>query len=303
MDHTTDGLVYRPHLLASGITDDELRRMRAADRLTAVRPGAYVESVDTRLIRPNVRHSMLVRATMRKVAPDAVVSHCSAAALHGLPLWRTPLDRVHVTKDRRSGGRRTTLLHVHTAALAEDDVVEIDGLFVTSVERTVADVARFEAFEPALIVADAALHRKLTTSDRLASAVGRGEHRAGNPRARRVVGFASGGAMSPGETRSRLAIHRAGLPPPQVQYRIPGTTFDVDFWWSAFRTAGEFDGLVKYGRLLKPGQSAGDAIVAEKRREDEIRSHGVKVGRWVWAELPPEFAPVVVRLRRVFEQR
>jgi hypothetical protein len=49
------------------------------------------------------------------MSADAVVSHVSAAALHGLVLWNVDLDRVHVTRDRRSCGRRTKVLHVHDA--------------------------------------------------------------------------------------------------------------------------------------------------------------------------------------------
>ena len=48
---------------------------------------------------------------------------------------------------------------------------------------------------------------------------------------------------------------------------------------------GEFDGRVKYGRLLRPGQEPGDAVFEEKRREDAIRDEGWGVVRWVWSDL------------------
>jgi hypothetical protein len=55
---------------------------------------------------------------------------------------------------------------------------------------------------------------------------------------------------------------------------------------------GEFDGRIKYGRLLRPGQDAGDAVFAEKRREDAIRDEDWGVVRWVWSDLerPDRFA-------------
>ena len=63
----------------------------------------------------------------------------------------------------------------------------------------------------------------------------------------------------------------------------------ADFGWEAQRTLGEFDGKVKYGRLLlKPGQSPENALFEEKRREDRLRDLGWQVVRWVWADL---FAP------------
>jgi hypothetical protein len=51
------------------------------------------------------------------------------------------------------------------------------------------------------------------------------------------------------------------------------------------RTVGEFDGKVKYGRLLRPGQELGDAVYAEKLREDAIRAEGCEVVRRTWRDL------------------
>jgi hypothetical protein len=44
----------------------------------------------------------------------------------------------------------------------------------------------------------------------------------------------------------------------------------------------EFDGRMKYGRLLRPGQEAGDAVFDEKRREDAIPDESWGVVRWTW---------------------
>jgi hypothetical protein len=62
-----------------------------------------------------------------------------------------------------------------------------------------------------------------------------------------------------------------------------GTT---DMAWPERRLLGEFDGRAKYGRLLRPGESPGDAVFREKKREDRIR----EVTGWlfvhlVWADL------------------
>ena len=51
------------------------------------------------------------------------------------------------------------------------------------------------------------------------------------------------------------------------------------------RLLGEFDGAVKYGRLLRPGESPGDAVVREKRREDGLRELGFDMIRWGWSDL------------------
>ena len=59
---------------------------------------------------------------------------------------------------------------------------------------------------------------------------------------------------------------------------------------------GEFDGLVKYGRLLQPGQAPAEAVVAEKLREDALRDQDLRVVRWTWTDLSP-FTPTATRLR------
>jgi hypothetical protein len=53
---------------------------------------------------------------------------------------------------------------------------------------------------------------------------------------------------------------------------------------------------VKYGKFLKPGEEPGDAVIAEKRREDALRAEGLRVVRWTWTDLSA-FAPVAARLR------
>jgi hypothetical protein len=58
-----------------------------------------------------------------------------------------------------------------------------------------------------------------------------------------------------------------------------------DFGWRSDRLLGEFDGRVKYGRLLRPGQNAGDVLFEEKRREDALRDEGWGMVRWVWGDL------------------
>ena len=49
--------------------------------------------------------------------------------------------------------------------------------------------------------------------------------------------------------------------------------------------AGEFDGKVKYGRLLKVGETAGDVVYREKLREDALRDLGWQMVRWTWSDL------------------
>jgi len=294
-------LVPRRALLAAGVTDDEMRRMRRRGELAAIRPGVYLDPADPRLGRPEHRHLLQIAATVPRVASDAVVSYQSAAVLYGLPVWHLELTRVHVTRAGRSGALRSTWLEVHAAPLEDDEIGEVDGLAVTSIARTLIDVARAVAFEEAVAVLDAALHRHLVDRAALEVALDRARRWPGAPRARRAVAFGDPGAMSVGESRSRVAMARHGVCPPVLQWAVVGPGGQVlgtaDFGWPERGIAGEFDGFAKYGRLLRPGQVPADAAFAEKRREDAMRTVLRGFVRWTWADLN-DFADVAKRLPR-----
>ncbi|MGD9988469.1 hypothetical protein [Pseudonocardia sp.] len=301
------GLATRAELVGAGFTDGELRRRRRDGRLHRVARGSYAAGDDPRVVDAAARHRLRVRAALRRAAPGAVASHASAALLHGLPTWGLPTSLVHLTRDRPGGGRRERLRHVHAAPLRPDEVTEVDGVAVTTVARTVVDLARTLAFEAAVVAADAALGAGLVSTASLAVAVGRAGGRRGGPAASRVVAFADGRSASVGESRSRVALHEAGLPAPRLQWevrdsgRLLGRT---DFGWPGQRVVGEFDGRVKYGRRGVPaisGEAPADVVWAEKRREDALRAAGLHVVRWTWADLT-DFGPTAQRLRAVLRR-
>ena len=294
-------LLLRRGLLAAGVTDDEMRRMRRRGELATVGPGAYIDTADPRLRRPEDRHVLQVAAAVPRIAPDAVVSHQSAAVLHGLPVWNLVLTRVHVTRPRRSGAFRTGRLEVHTAPLDADEIGRVDGVAVTSPARTLVDIARTSGFEEAVAVLDAALHKHLVDRGALATALDRAARWPGAPRARRAVGFADPRPMSVGESRSRVVMARLGVATPVLQWKVVGPGGRVlgtaDFGWPEHGFAGEFDGFVKYGRLLRPGQMPAEVVFAEKRREDAMRTVLRGFARWVWDEIGA-FEEVAQRLPR-----
>ena len=82
----------------------------AAGELDRLRRGAYV--LGTLPADAAASHRLLVRATLAGLRRPAVVSHQSAAVLHGLPLWDVPLDRVHVTRRPRAWNDVSGVLHV-----------------------------------------------------------------------------------------------------------------------------------------------------------------------------------------------
>jgi hypothetical protein len=182
----------------------------------------------------------------------------------------------------------------------------VDGLQVTDPVRTALDLARSFPLEAAVVALDAALHLGALSHELLR---GRLFDIAGTPGSRtaaRAVTAADGRSESVGESRSRVILYRWKLPPSDLQFEIRSPSGVLvarsDFVWEADRLVGEFDGRIKYGRLLRPGQDAGDAVRDEKRREDAVRDENWGVVRWVWADLevPHRFA---ARVRRGLERR
>lgn len=282
-------LIARQDAFDKGFSADDIKRRVARREWIVVRPGTYLQAAELPALRAEERHLLQIDAELPRASAGAVVSHRSAACEHGIDLLEVPGKTVSVTNPGGASGHRRSLLHTRIANIDGDEWVTVRGHRVTSVARTVADIARTRSFEEGVVAADSALHRGLVTPDELVVAVNRSPRRAGTRRARRVVMFADPGAESVGESRSRVLIAHACLPTPTVQFDVvneAGTSIAVsDFGWEEFCTVAEFDGAEKYGRLLKPGERPGDKIFQEKVREDEIRDAGYQVVRWIWDDL------------------
>lgn len=168
------------------------------------------------------------------------------------------------------------------------DIILIDNMPVTSLARTVLDLARTLPMTQAVAAGDRALALGLRRHDLEAGLLGM-DRWPGIRAARRVVDFLDERSESVGESVSRVRLMEQGLPPLEPQREIFGPDgrliARVDFYWKEHQTVGEFDGKIKYGRLLKPGQRIEDVIFEEKLREDALRDLGSQVVRWVWQDL------------------
>ena len=289
-------------LLAEGWSSAELERMARSGELQRIRRGAY-EFAPARSLERRDQHRRLIAATLRLTSVDSVISHISAAVLHHLPIWSDQLEKVHVTRNQAGGGKIRRYVHLHAAPLTEIDICEIDCQRVTTLGRTVLDLLRTLSMERSVPIGDAALRLGLTVEE-LAEIAGRCIGWRGMLQARRAMNFLDARSESAGESYSRVLLDRIGIPAPIPQYEVWRRGLLVgraDFGWEEFRTLGEFDGKEKYGKLLRPGQTAADAVFEEKRREDVLRDLGWQIVRWMWADLyhPAELRQ---RLQRAFDR-
>src|SRR5690606_29804268 len=121
------------------------------------------------------------------------------------------------------------------------------------------DLACTLSFERAVPLCDAALRRTTHPVDAVPKTVLSRQdllhelasvaHSYGVVKAREVIHFADPLADRPGESVSRVSMHRAGIPEPQLQVALrgrSGTIWHVDFYWPEHGLIGEFDGTWKY---------------------------------------------------------
>jgi hypothetical protein len=295
-----DQIMLTERLLNQGFSYDEIGRSCRRGELRRIRRGAYAAVAPNQSVVD--RHRQMIMATVPQLRADAVVSHTSAAVLHFLPVPDRALAKVHLTRPRTvGGGKQRSLIALHSSRLEAPDITQIDGVPVTSLARTVFDLARSMPFDQAVAAGDRALAIGMAI-ELLSDMLERGKYWGGIRAAQRVTSFIDGRAESVGESYSRVRCHQLNLPAPEPQLKIVDRGQIVarcDLGWAEFGTVGEFDGRIKYGRLLLPGETAEDAVVREKRREDRIRDLGWQVVRWIWVELFG-FEVVRDRLARAF---
>lgn len=299
--------LLRPRLLAEGFSDEQIAAAQRRADWQPIRPGSSIDWSEWKNLSDDDRHRLLVASTLPRLGPNTVVSHTSAARMHGLPIWNPGAGRdvVHVYRNRMNGGYRKGWINAHVGIVEPHHTTVVDGIPVTSVARTVVDCAPLLAHGSAVALADAALHQGLTTLVELAEMVDGLARRRGVASCRAAIAATDGRSESVGESLSRVAMTAWRVPAPSLQFEITGddgsTLARTDFAWEAHRTVGEFDGRVKYGRLLKPGESPGDAVWREKLREDAVRDLGWEVVRWVWADLAHP-ATLAARILRAFDR-
>ncbi|TCI97776.1 type IV toxin-antitoxin system AbiEi family antitoxin domain-containing protein [Aeromicrobium sp. IC_218] len=300
------GYVLRRQALALGWLDSSLRAGIRHGLLVRPRHGTYVPAQVWRSASATGRLLIVSRATLHRLGEGFVLSHSSAAAVHGLDLHGVDLGRVHVTSRGRRSGRIEAGVVQHAGPLDDGEVVLVGGVPVVPVSRAVVETACLAGVEGAMVVASSALHHGSTTDDDLAARARRHGQLRGIRGARLGLSLSDAGCHSAGEARSLFLCWEQGLPRPVCQVPIhdaDGLAGIVDAGWLEWRHVGEFDGLVKYGRQNPWSSDPVAMLVAEKAREDRIRETGLGMTRWTWHDLDPDVrARTAARIRHGLER-
>ena len=276
-------------LRSRDVTEREVRTAIRTGAWVRLRTGVFVSAADLAEVERSGRRPGLeaLAVTTSIERASAVLSGATAAWVWGLPRPRTTPQTVRLTDPERWRRGRGWLMT--RAALPDDEVTARGAYRVTTAARTLVDLARAWPELDAVAAMDAALLRGLTSRDELRRVVDRQANVPCIPRASRALDLADGRAESWLETCGRLIFAALGLPAyvPQVELWLEGRLVKVaDGWYPEAALAIEFDGRVKY-RRPRFGRTPEQELWEEKRREDLLRSVGVRFVRVVMNDLGP----------------
>ncbi len=296
------GFFTRAHAREAGYDDRAVTREARARRWYRIRRGYYTFPDIWASSTEEQRHLMRCRAVLDSLADEVALSHVSGHLANRGDVWGLPLDRVHVTRLDGGAGRIEGDVVHHEGFVADHEVDVVDGMRVLAPARCALEAGSLASPESALVLLNSALHRGSCTLDDVGAQFDLMAHW---PRVRHLhipVRMCTDKAESVGESRGLWLFWIEHLPAPTLQFEVHhrgqlvGRT---DWGWPRLRGLGEFDGKVKYGRLLKPGQDPGEVVFLEKQREDQLREvTGAWMIRLVWADLD-ESARTAQRLRRL----
>jgi hypothetical protein len=297
-----DGLVLRRVVIRCGYRDRHLAQLVKGGHLVRIRQGAYALTSIWERLDARGRQLLLSKAVMLQYDDGVALSHASAAQLWGGPGYGLDLARVHLTHFDGGGRRSAGLVH-HAGECRVDDISRMNGHWLTSPARTVLDVTALHGVEAGVILGDDFVHRGLTTPDEIRRLAVPMEFWPSTLTQRIVLDLIDGASESVGETLFRLLCRTMNIARPELQWEVVARNGRLvgrsDFVWHFAKTMGEFDGRTKYLESRRPGETIEDAVLREKRREDEMRElTGYRMIRFVWADL---FDPMrtAARLRAV----
>lgn len=253
-----------------GLGHDSIRGRVAAGWLHPLYRGVYA-----------VGHLALTRrsrilAAVLAAGPDALASHRCAAELWDL-LHPGPID---ITTPRSRRPRAGFVLH-RSRSVAPEDCDLIDSIPVTSVARTIVDLAEVLNERRLSNAIHEAEIQKVFDLEGIERVIARVPGRTGRHKLQRVLKAYGGG---PQLTRSHYErafleiCHRHDIPIPQSAVSVAG--YELDFLWETHGLAVEMDDEATHYTTR--------AYYGDRRRDRALVPHGIQVVRVTPRDLEDE---------------
>ncbi len=285
------GYMFRADLIDHGFRDPDIRAAMRAGVLTRLRHGTYASTTSLRSLSAEERHVLIAYSVIDRLGTGLALSHHSAALAHDRRSYGLDLGVIHLTRLDGRHGRQEAGVAFHVGEADEDQLVRVDGRLCVPPARAAFESACLSPTESAMVTLSAMLNSGLCSRAELDEMGRRMERWPGSRRARLALRLADAGCESVGESRSLYMFWREGVPRPDTQVVVRTASgvevARTDFGWLESCHVGEFDGMVKYGRLNPYAEDPGRIIIDEKRREDRVRAERLGMSRWTWSDLAP----------------
>jgi hypothetical protein len=230
--------VSRAQLRAIGLSDNAIAHRVAAGRLTIVEHGVFGVS-------PVLEDDWGRWSGAALTARHTYLSHASGSSAWGF--WLPKRVYETVTRPGHGGPRRHGGLLVFRSRSLEGECTALNGVPITTVPRTLLDLARDGRGVSNAALARAfreAVRLKVTTLEEVAQFVMDRRHRSGARRLLKVVARYSGlpleRARSGAEVRAFEILRDAERALPQLNRRVAGE--EADLSWPEWRLIVEIDG-------------------------------------------------------------
>jgi very-short-patch-repair endonuclease/predicted transcriptional regulator of viral defense system len=282
------GVVSRTQLASLGLTRGAIGHRLRRRLLHPLYHGVYA-----------VGHAALSRegrwmAAVLACGPDGVLSHRSAAALWGM--LQSARGRVEVTVPKWR--RPHSNIQIHQALIPSDEMTFVGGIPVTTVPRTLLDLAAIVDRRRVERAIEQAEVLRLTDRLSLGDLVARYPRRQGVATVRAVL---AGGRVGATITRSELEerflafLEEAVLPRPELNARMElgGAWVEVDCLWRPEKLIVELDGYGSHGTRA--------AFERDRARDRLLQAAGWRVVRITWRQLHDEPATVAADLRALMD--
>ncbi len=222
----------------------------------------------------------------------AVLANSPAAASHWTAAWlwgllRTRPGTFHLTGPSRRHGREN--LEVHFAHLTRADLSRRHGIPVTSVPRTLLDLAPHSTPRQLDRLFDRAEERRLLDLRRIDALLERTSGHHGQTALRQALRIYRPTVVtqrSDLERQFRDLVEAAGLPLPAANYLVGA--YELDCYWEAERFAVELDVYATHGSPL--------SFEEDRKRTDDLLAIGVEVTRVTDHRLAREPDAVMTRI-------
>ena len=225
--------------------------------------------------------------------PGAVLSHRPAAALWRIRKWQGSVDVTLPNSRRQRPG-----ITWHMASLPADEITSVAGIPVTTVPRTLLDLAVVldkHGVERAINEADVQRH---TDPLSLPALLARYPRRRGGAAIRAVLAEGRiGTSVTKSELEERFVRFLAdwGLPRPElnVSIAVRGGFVEADCAWHSSRLIAELDGRAVHGTAA--------AFERDRARDRALGAAGWRVIRITWRQLTEETRALAEDLGAILE--